>query len=217
MGDLKEKILGLFSEYGLGAVFGGVMLENAGIPMASEVTLLLAGSMVAGGVLGWLPVVLTAAVAAILSDSFWYFVGRIGAARLVQLYCRFSFGSAACTIKAREMLLRFGPRSLIVARFVPGFRTFASPMAGISGLSWPQFLLYDSIGALLWASTVVSGGWLLAEEINRVFEQMQSAHSALLTVAGAMVLIFIALKLWIRARHGKAQYAPTDAAPGKEA
>ena len=217
MEDLKEKILGLFSEYGLGAVFGGIMLENAGIPMASEVTLLLAGSIVAGGVLGWLPVVLTAAVAAIVSDSFWYFVGRIGAARLVQLYCRFSFGSSACTIKAREMLLRFGPRSLIVARFVPGFRTFASPMAGISGLSWPQFLLYDSIGALLWASTVVSGGWLLAEEINRVFEQMQSAHSALLTVAGAMVLIFIALKVWIRARHGKAQFATGDAAPGKEA
>jgi len=217
MDDLKEKILGLFSEYGLGAVFGGVMLENAGIPMASEVTLLLAGSMVAGGVLGWLPVVLTAAAAAILSDSFWYFVGRIGAARLVQLYCRFSFGSSACMMKTEQMLVRFGPRSLIVARFVPGFRTFASPMAGIAGLSWPRFLLYDSIGALLWASAVVGGGWLLAEEINRVFEQMQSAHSALLAVAGAMVLIFIALKVWIRARHGKAQYVSAETAPGKGA
>ncbi len=214
MKDVVSQIFAMFSQYGYGAVFAGVMLDNAGVPMAGETTLLIAGSLVAGGSMGWLPTVLVAAVAALFSDSIWYGAGRVGAAHLVRVYCRFSFGSSACMTKTEEMLAHFGPRGLIFARFVPGFRTFAAPMSGISGLSLPRFLLFDGIGALLWSATAVTLGMFFAVQINKIFEQMQAAQSVVLIFVGAMIGMFILLKIWVRARHGRAEILPRSALPG---
>lgn len=217
MKELASQVVALFSQYGYGAVFVGVMLDNAGIPLAGELTLLLGGSLVLGGNLQWLPAVLTATAAALLSDSFWYAAGRLGSARMLKLYCHFSFGSCACMEKTENMLAHFGPRSLLFARFVPGFRTFAPIMAGISGLSYGKFLLFDGIGSLLWSSTMVTVGMLVADRLYQVFAQMESARSALLTLAGLALLIYAGMKIRTRLRHGKAQYVPPSAATGKEA
>jgi len=212
--DFVSQIFALFSQYGYGAVFAGVMLDNVGIPMAGELTLLIAGSLVANGSLAWLPTVLVATAAALGSDSIWYGIGRVGAVRLVRVYCRMSFGSAACLTRTEEMLMRFGPRSLIIARFVPGFRTFAAPMSGISGLPLPRFLLYDGIGALLWSSTVVTSGMLLANQINKIVGHMESARYVMLVLAGSLLTLFIMMKIWVRMRHGRAEIRTTVVSGG---
>lgn len=210
MKDIVDSIFALFAHYGYGAVFAGVMLDNAGIPMASELTLLLSGSLVAEGTFAWLPTILVAAVAALCSDGLWYGIGRLGAGRLIRVYCHLSFGSAACLLRTETTLARFGPRSLILARFVPGFRTFAAPMVGISGLPLRQFLLYDGIGALLWASVIVGLGVLFAQRIRELVGQMESVHNGLFVLAGTLLVLFVLMKLWVRVRHGSANIAPAS-------
>lgn len=205
MKDFVSYLFALLDQYGYGAVFVGVMLDNAGIPLAGELTLLFAGTLIASGSFGWMPTVLTATVAALLSDIFWYGVGRLGAAHLIRVYCRLSFGSAACLTRTEEMLARFGPRSLILSRFVPGFRTFAAPMSGISGFTVSRFVFFDGIGALLWSSVVVTLGMFLADQINEIVEHMQVAHNVMLVVASSMLGLFIMMKIWVRVRHGKAK------------
>jgi len=208
--DFVSYLFTLLDQYGYGAVFVGVMLDSAGIPLAGELTLLLAGNLVVSGSFGWMPTVLVAAVAALLSDIFWYAVGRLGSTHLVRVYCRLSFGSTACLTRTEEMLARFGPRSLILSRFVPGFRTFAAPMSGISGLTLPRFVLFDGIGALLWSGVFVTLGMFLADQINKVVEHMQVAHNVMLLVASSMLGLFVMTKIWVRVRHGKAEI-PTRA------
>ena len=135
MNELVELIYSLFGRFGYGALFFGVMLDNAGFPIPGELVLLFAGSLVANGDFSLAPAVIIAAAGALLSDSGWYFAGRLGSKRLIRLYCRVSFGSTACLARTETNLARFGPRSLIYARFIPGFRTFAGPRTGLNGIA----------------------------------------------------------------------------------
>lgn len=205
MNEFTTFLFGLFAHYGYFAVFVGVMLTNAGVPMAGELTLLVAGSMLATGHLDVAPTLLVGASAALLSDSLWYAVGRMGSVRLIGLFCKVSFGSTACVAKTADTLVRFGPRSLILARFIPGFRTFAVPMAGISGMSYSRFALYDSIGALLWAGVVIFAGWWFAHRLASLVGQIDNVRLAVLGLAGAGLLLFVLMKVWVRHLHGAAQ------------
>jgi membrane protein DedA with SNARE-associated domain len=205
MSEFMAFLFGLFAHYGYIAVFAGVMLTNAGVPMAGELTLLVTGSVLATGHLNFAAAILIAAGAALLSDSLWYAIGRMGSVRLIGLYCRVSFGSTACVAKTADTLVRFGPRSLILARFVPGFRTFAAPMAGMSRLGYTRFALYDGIGALLWASVVVTVGWWFARRLASLVGQIDNVRLGVLWLGGTGLLLFVLMKLLIRRLHGAAQ------------
>lgn len=210
MNEFTAFLFGLFAHYGYVAVFVGVMLTNAGVPMAGELTLLVAGSMLVSGHLDLAPTLLVGASAALLSDSLWYAVGRMGSVRLIGLYCKVSFGSTACVAKTSSALVRFGPRSLILARFVPGFRTFAAPMAGISAIPYGRFALYDGIGALLWASASVFAGWWFAHRLASLVGQIDDVRLAMLWLAGVGLLLFVLMKVWVRHIHGAARLGSAD-------
>lgn len=213
MHEFTTFLFGLFAHYGYIAVFVGVMLTNAGVPMAGELTLLVAGSILATGHLDFAATLLVGAGAALLNDSLWYAIGRMGSVRLIGLYCKVSFGSTACVAKTADTLTRFGPRSLILARFIPGFRTFAAPMAGMSGLGYGRFTLFASIGALLWAGVVVSAGWWFAHRLASLVGQIDNVQLAVLWLGSGGLLLFVLMKMWIRYLHGAARL---DDAPKKE-
>lgn len=213
MHEFTAFLFGLFAYYGYVAVFAGVMLTNAGVPMAGELTLLVAGSILASGHLEFAPTLLVGACAALLNDSLWYGIGRMGSIRLIGLYCRVSFGSTACVAKTADSLTRFGPKSLILARFIPGFRTFAAPMAGMSKLDFGRFVFYAGVGALLWAGVVVSAGSWFAHRLANLVGQIDNVRLATLALAGGGLLLFVLMKLWIRWLHGTARL---DEPPGRE-
>ena len=174
MNDLVELIYSFFTQFDYAAIFVGVMLDNAGFPVPGELVLLITGSLVARGDFSIVPAVFVAAAGALLSDSGWYFAGRLGSRRLIGLYCRVSFGSSACLTRTELNLTRFGPGSLIYARFIPGFRTFAAPMAGMSRVPYLRFALYDGIGALLWATLGVWTGSVFAQTITQLVTVVSS-------------------------------------------
>ncbi len=215
MDAIVELIYSLFDRFSYSALFFGVMLDNLGIPIPAELVLMFAGSLVAKGDFAIVPAIIIAASGAFLSDSAWFFAGRIGARRLIQLYCRISFGSTACMARTEANLMRFGPRSLLYARFIPGFRTFASPMAGMSGMPYRWFALYAGIGALLWSSLGVWTGYLFAREFTLIVDRFKDVQFALVYVAGAGLLMFLLMKWFIRRLHGRAQIrlATVDAVP----
>lgn len=205
MSEVVHTIYSLFGRFGYAAIFFGVMLDGAGIPIPGELVLLLTGSLVADGKFAFAAAVAAAAAGALASDSTWYFIGRLGSRRLIALYCRVSFGSTACLASTERNLARFGPRSLMYARFVPGFRTFAAPMAGMSGVPYRRFVLYDGIGALLWATLGVASGALFADQLTDLVQGLESVQETFVYVAAAGLLLFILMKWLVRRRHGRAR------------
>lgn len=205
--NLVDYIYSLFDRFGYFAVFIGVMLDNAGFPIPGELILLITGSLVANHNLAFVPAVVAAAAGALLSDSCWYFAGRLGSRRLIWLYCRVSFGSTACLARTERNLSRFGSASLIYARFIPGFRTFAAPMAGMSGVPYRLFALYDGIGAVLWATLGVATGMLFAHQFALIVDRLEDTRAIFIYLAAAGLLLFLLMKWLVRLIHGRAEIA----------
>ena len=205
MNEIVELIYALFGRFGYGALFFGVMLDNAGFPIPGELVLLFAGSLVANGDFSMAPAIIIAASGALLSDSGWYFAGRLGSNRLIRLYCRVSFGSTACLARTGMNLARFGPRSLIYARLIPGFRTFAAPMAGMSGMPYRWFALYDGIGALLWATLGIWTGSVFAREFALIAGGFKDVQLIFVYLAATGLFLFVLVKWLVRLRHDRAE------------
>ena len=162
MSAVPEWLVDLFARYGYLVVFVGVFLENAGLPVPGETTLLAGAALAKFGRLSLPWVIATAIGAAILGDNMGFLIGRLGGRALAERY-----GSKVGLTRARlAQFDRFfdhhGAKTVFIARFITGLRVFGAVLAGASGLSWRKFLFYNATGAIVWSSGVGAAGYVLA-------------------------------------------------------
>jgi membrane-associated protein len=70
--------------------------------------------------------------------------------------------------ETRKFLNKNGGKALIIGRFLPIIRTFAPLLAGIARMPMGVFALYNVLGALLWTSTLVLGGYYLGKSFPKL-------------------------------------------------
>lgn len=107
----------------------------------------------------WL-IMVTAPIAAFLGDQVGYFIGH----RFEEPLLRRPDGrifKQAYIRESHEFFAKHGPATIIICRFVPIVRTYAPLVAGMSGMHYGTFVLYNAVGAILWASGVTYLGSLL--------------------------------------------------------
>ena len=63
--------------------------------------------------------------------------------------------------KARDFYNKHGGKALIFARFIPAVRTFVPIVAGIAGMHYPDFIKYNVIGGVVWATGMTLAGYFL--------------------------------------------------------
>ncbi len=108
-----------------------------------------------------LPVVCAAvAVAAVLGDQAGYLFGRKVGPSLFRRPDSKLFKHENVE-KANEFFAHHGPKSIILARFVPVVRTFTPIIAGVSGMAYRSFFLFNLIGGSLWGAGVTVLGYFL--------------------------------------------------------
>jgi membrane-associated protein len=123
-------------------------------------TLLFTAALVAPatGVPVWLLVVVAAA-SAIAGDQVGYLFGRRFGKRLFKPDARIL--KTRHLDRADDFFQRYGPFSLVLARFVPLVRTFVPPLVGASHLRYRTFLIWNATGGIGWAIVVAVAGTLL--------------------------------------------------------
>src|SRR5207248_4970357 len=94
--------------------------------------------------------------------------GRHSGYRFLKTLCRISLSPDSCVRDTEARFERWGLKSLLFAKFIPGFSTVAPPLAGAARQGRLAFLVYDAIGALLWAGSGVAAGRLFFRGIERV-------------------------------------------------
>ena len=128
-----EEALEFIVRYKYAVLFGFVFAEQMGLPVPALPVLLASGALARTGQLH-LGIALGLAVAAsILSDVLWYELGRRRGIKVLNLLCRISLEPDSCVRRTEVLFSRHGAKSLVVAKFFPGYNTAAPPLAGIFG------------------------------------------------------------------------------------
>jgi membrane protein DedA with SNARE-associated domain len=154
--------------HGYAVVFVWVLVEQLGLPVPSIPILLAAGALAGAGRLnlGW--TLFLALFACLASDLCWFVAGRRKGAKVLGWLCRISLEPDSCVRRTEQLYLRYGARSLLVAKFIPGLNALASPLAGVVRMNALRFVLFDSAGALIWSGAYVSIGFLLSDQLESV-------------------------------------------------
>jgi membrane protein DedA with SNARE-associated domain len=194
--------LRFLQNHGYLTIFFGLLLEYLGLPIPGELILLFFGAFVYWGKLELWVAISVGLAAVLLGNHFWFFAGRRGGRRWLHLLCRATLGSTQCISRTEHFFRRYGPASLVFAKFVPGLRTFAVPLAGMTGIAYPRFLLFETVGSLFWLVGTLSLGMLMATQLNRAVTHIQHLGSAIAVLLVLTALIVFFLRLRKRLKYG---------------
>ena len=101
---------------------------------------------------------LTLAAAAILGDSANYTIGKYFGSWILKRQGTW-FLKKEHIEKTHRFYEKYGPKTIVLARFVPIIRTFAPFVAGVGKMSYVRFLTYNMVGGVLWIALFVFGGY----------------------------------------------------------
>src|SRR5436853_957572 len=163
-----DAIIDVLVRHGYLVVFGWVLAEQIGLPLPAVPFLLAAGALAGDGRLSLALVLAAAGLASLVSDSVWYWIGRVGGGRVLRWLCRISLEPDSCVRRTEDAFGRYGSRSLLIAKFVPGLNTAAPPLAGIARMRFPRFALLTGLGGAIWAGVFIGLGWLFSRQLELV-------------------------------------------------
>ncbi|NWF27041.1 VTT domain-containing protein [Streptomyces sp. PKU-EA00015] len=110
--------------------------------------------------------------------------------------------------KAHEFFEKYGPKSLVLARFVPIVRTFTPIVAGVSRMNYRSFITFNVVGGVLWGAGVT----LLGAALGKVEFVHKNIEAILILIVLISVLPIVIEFLRARSRNKKEAAASDDAA-----
>lgn len=170
----------LLADYGYFAVLAGSLLEG-------ETILILAGFAAHQGHLSLTWVMAVAFVGGTLGDQIFYFAGRRYGDALLRRMPRVMAGNAP---RIREKLLKHQAPLIIGLRFMYGLRIAGPIVIGMSEVPARRFLLFNLIGAAIWAVLIAGAGYLFGHTMKRVLDNIEHYEWI-----GYLVIVAIALVL----------------------
>jgi membrane-associated protein len=143
-------------------------------------------------------------LAAVLGDQAGYLFGKkVGPSLFTRPDSRLF--KQENVVKANEFFEKYGPKSLVLARFVPIVRTFTPIIAGVSGMKYRPFVTFNIIGGVLWgAGVTLLGAWLgKIEFVNK--------HIELILILIVLVSVVPIMIEFLRARSQAKKNPPRQA------
>jgi membrane protein DedA with SNARE-associated domain len=188
---------GLIGHWGYIAIFVVVVLGNIGLPVPEETILAVAGYLVWRGELNLIAVLVVGIVSAVAGDNLGYWLGRRYGRNALPRYARWVLGHPERLKSMEAFVERRGPSAVFVARFVPGIRFMAGPLAGGLGMRFLPFFAANVLGALAYVPVAVAGGYLVGYGLGAYLGRLhkvagQVEYTALIVV----VLAAVALIAW---------------------
>jgi membrane protein DedA with SNARE-associated domain/rhodanese-related sulfurtransferase len=190
----------LIQTYGVLIVFGTVLLEQIGLPIPAMPILIVAGALAVGGETNWVACLAASLAACLISDFFWFRAGRFYGKRVLRLLCKISLSPDYCVSQTEDKFNRFGAKSLVVAKFIPGFNTIAPPLAGAMGTSTARFLVFTGAGGLLWSGVGIGAGVWFHDSVDDVLATLETMGSTALGGLAALLALFVLYKYIERRR-----------------
>lgn len=167
-----EALIHFLTEFGYIVLGAWVLAESIGLPLPATPVLLAAGVLSAKGPFQLWLALLVSVFSCLISDLFWFGVGRKGNHKVLKLICRMSLEPDSCVRRTGKVIETYGPKSLLVTKFIPGLNAVAAPLAGSGGVPLSTFLLFDLLGSIFWCGSFLGLGFLFRERVTEVAESL---------------------------------------------
>lgn len=192
-------------QYGYWAVFGLVAVESFGIPAPGQSIIMAAALLASQGELHIAMLLFCAWGAAVLGDNIGYGIGRYGGRRLVLHHGRYVGLRAQHLEKVERFFARYGGGIVIAARFFDVLRQLNGVVAGVSGMPWGRFLIFNALGATLWVGLWGGGVYLVGRHMNAVLDMFKRIEPY---VIGAGLLALGLLVIYLFSKQDRKDTGP---------
>jgi membrane protein DedA with SNARE-associated domain len=203
------------ASHGLPLLFAVVFIEQLGLPIPALPWLLLAGALSAAGKLNLALAIAVTVIACLLSDIFWFSLGRYRGKRVLGLLRRISPKPESCVPRTQKTFSKQGLIAVLFAKFVPGMATLAPPLAGLSRISFARFLYVDVVGSLLYALCWLSVGYLFREQIDQIGTIIARIGGSVLIGTVTLILGYGLLR-YARNKHAQKPTSPIEDATSRK-
>lgn len=187
-----DKIVEIVSAFGYLGVFALMLLENIFPPIPSELIMPLAGFVAARGELNFAGVMLAGTAGSVVGALPWYYAGsKLGQARMKHLAKRWGHWltlSPEDIDTARDWFDRHGKGAVFFGRLIPAVRTLISVPAGIAAMPLNVFLIYSTLGSLIWTALLGLSGFLLESQYGKVSQYLDPISTGVIVL---MVLYYL--------------------------
>jgi len=178
----------LISHWGYFAIVLLVVFGNMGVPLPEETVLIVAGYLAWRGDLHLAGVIAIGVVSAVSGDNIGYWLGRRYGRAALERHSTWMLGGARRLKSIEGFVARRGAVAVFVARFVPGLRFVAGPLAGALGLPFSRFLIANLLGAMLYVPIAVGAGYSVGYGVGQLLEDARA-------VAGRVELLALGVAL----------------------
>jgi len=146
-------------------------------------------------------VVICVVTAAIVGDQVGYLFGKkVGPALFTRPDSRFF--KQQNVQKAHAFIEKHGPKTIVLARFVPIVRTFAPIVAGVGEMEYRTFVKFNVLGGLLWGAGITTLGYFLGE-VEFIKNNIEVAIVAIVAIS----VLPVAIEMW---RHRRAASSASE-------
>ncbi len=208
---MEATLLNFVDQYGLAALFVGLLLSGIGLPVPEDIYMIVGGMITqrkveaAGGAWGQ-PVLLALIllyIGVMVGDTVIYHLGRRYGDRILTWPIFARFMSAERTEKVRKYYAKYGAATVFIARHTGPIRFVTFLMAGVSRMPFGKFFFWDSLAAILSVPIWFALGYFLWDRRHELEQRLGLVITVL--AVGALV----GLLWWSRKRRGKSP-ASTD-------
>ena len=195
-----DTLLQLMESYGYIALFVAMVLENANIPIPSDVVLGFAGFLISQQIFSFWTTFIVACLAGLVGSVLSYWLGSYGGRPLLLKYGKYIFFNEHKFQMAENMFNKYGGAAVLICRCLPGVRTFISFPAGIARYPFWKFTIFTIIGTIPWTLLLVWAGSLLGSHWR---DLIQYNHIFLIVIAVVCVIAAV-VYFWHKRRRRNA-------------
>ncbi len=175
------------TEHGYLAILGIVAGDGVFPLFPGETVIVTGGTLASTGSLSLIGVILAGAAGAVIGDSGAYWLGRAGGESIRRFFARVAGRDRV--LAAERMVQRRGPALVFVGRFLPGIRLAINLSCGAGQMDFKRFLIFDSLGALLWSTQAAMLGFIFGKSFkDRPWIGLLIALGVAVVVAGIVAL-----------------------------
>jgi membrane protein DedA with SNARE-associated domain/rhodanese-related sulfurtransferase len=190
----------ILRQYGYSFIFLSVFAESLGLPIPSYPVILIAAALAAPLHLRLPVIFMVCILAALGGDGIWYSLGRSRGRPVLRRLCSLSLSPDSCVHRTERFFQRYGIKSLLVAKFVPGLGTVASPLAGMLKVAPLRFIAADFAGISLWAGSAMALGLMIGTEVEWAMEWLAAFGRTGALILGVAMAGWLLLK-WVERRQ----------------